>query len=116
MKNRHVVFRTLGRLRMLQWRPRLVALAAVVTLLVVVVVGPALTQLLEHRPRVRIAYNVSVVALAATAAGMVAAPLGHGDDASGVLARVGAAASAQYTVNLVLITAVVAVSSRRSIF
>ena len=84
--------------------------------LLVVVFAPALTQLLEHRPRVRIAYNVSVVALAATAAGVVAAPLGHGQDASGVLARVGAAASAQYTVNLVLITAVVAVSSRRSIF
>jgi len=33
-----------------------------------------------------------------------------------VLARVGAAASAQYAVNLMLITAVVAVSSRRSLF
>jgi diguanylate cyclase (GGDEF)-like protein/putative nucleotidyltransferase with HDIG domain len=33
-----------------------------------------------------------------------------------VLARVGAAASAQYAVNLLLITAVVAVSSRRSLF
>ena len=33
-----------------------------------------------------------------------------------MLARVGAAASAQYTVNLLLITAVVAVSARRSLF
>jgi diguanylate cyclase (GGDEF)-like protein len=83
--------------------------------LLVVFLAPAITQLLEHRPPVRIAYNVSVLALAATAAGAVSAPL-HGEGAGGVLARVGAAASAQYTVNLILITAVVAVSSRRSLF
>jgi diguanylate cyclase (GGDEF)-like protein/putative nucleotidyltransferase with HDIG domain len=84
--------------------------------LLVVVLAPAVTQLLEHRPQIRIGYNVSVVALAATAAGALSAPLGHNAGASGVLARVGAAASAQYTVNLVLITAVVAVSSHRSLF
>jgi diguanylate cyclase (GGDEF)-like protein/putative nucleotidyltransferase with HDIG domain len=84
--------------------------------LLVVVLAPAVTQLLEHRPQIRIAYNVSVVALAATAAGAISAPLSHGDDAGGVLARVAAAASAQYTVNLILITAVVAVSSRGSLF
>src|SRR5213592_2264989 len=55
--------------------------------LLVVVVAPAVTQLLEHRPPMRIAYNVSVVALAATAAGAISAPLGHGDNAGGVLAR-----------------------------
>jgi diguanylate cyclase (GGDEF)-like protein/putative nucleotidyltransferase with HDIG domain len=80
-----------------------------------VFLAPAITQLIEHRPPIRIAYNVSVLALAATAAGAVSAPL-HGEGADGVLARVGAAASAQYTVNLILITAVVAVSSRRSLF
>ena len=37
--------------------------------LLVVVLAPAVTQLLEHRPQIRIGYNVSVVALAATAAG-----------------------------------------------
>jgi diguanylate cyclase (GGDEF)-like protein/putative nucleotidyltransferase with HDIG domain len=83
--------------------------------LLVVFLAPAVTQLLEHRPPVRIGYNVSVLALAATAAGAVSAPL-TGDGASGVLAHVGAAASAQYAVNLVLITAVVAVSSHRSLF
>ena len=83
--------------------------------LLVVFLAPAITQLIEHRPPIRIAYNVSVLALAATAAGAVSAPL-HGEGADGVLARVGAAASAQYTVNLILITAVVAVSSRRSLF
>jgi diguanylate cyclase (GGDEF)-like protein len=81
----------------------------------VVFLAPAITQLLERRPPIRIAYNVSVLALAATAAGIVSAPL-HGEGAGGVLARVGAAASAQYIVNLILITAVVAVSSRRSVF
>jgi diguanylate cyclase (GGDEF)-like protein/putative nucleotidyltransferase with HDIG domain len=84
--------------------------------LLVVVLAPAVTQLLEHRPQIRIGYNVSVVALAATAAGALSAPLGHDAGASGVLARVGAAASAQYAVNLILITAVVAVSSRSSLF
>ena len=84
--------------------------------LLVVVLAPAVTQLLEHRPHIRIGYNVAVVALAATAAGALSAPLGHDAGAGGVLSRVGAAASAQYAVNLVLITAVVAVSSRRSLF
>ena len=83
--------------------------------LIVVFLAPAITQLLEHRPPIRIAYNVSVLALAATAAGAVAGPL-HGEGPGDVLARVGAAATAQYTINLVLITAVVAVSSRRSLF
>jgi diguanylate cyclase (GGDEF)-like protein/putative nucleotidyltransferase with HDIG domain len=83
--------------------------------LLVVFLAPAITQLLEHRPPVRVAYNVSVLALAATAAGAASAPL-HSDGASGVLARVGAAATAQYGVNLILITAVVAVSSHRSLF
>jgi hypothetical protein len=62
--------------------------------LMVVFLAPAITQLLEHRPPVRIAYNVSVLALAATAAGAVAGPL-HGEGPGDVLARVGAAATAQ---------------------
>ena len=83
--------------------------------LLVVFLAPAITQLMEHRPPMRVAYNVSVLALAATAAGAVSAPL-NGEGSTAVLARVGAAASAQYAVNLLLITAVVAVSSRRSLF
>jgi diguanylate cyclase (GGDEF)-like protein/putative nucleotidyltransferase with HDIG domain len=83
--------------------------------LLVVFLAPATTQLLEHRPPVRIAYNVSVLALAATAAGTVSGLL-DGNGSTGVLAHVGAAASAHYAVNLVLITAVVAVSSQRSLF
>ena len=82
----------------------------------VVVLPPTITQLLEHRPRIRVAYNASVLALAATAAGSLVGPLADHDAASGVLARIGVAASAQYTVNLVLITAVIAVTARRSVF
>jgi diguanylate cyclase (GGDEF)-like protein/putative nucleotidyltransferase with HDIG domain len=83
--------------------------------LLVVALAPAATQLLERRPPMRIAYNVSVVALAATAAAAVSTPI---DDAgaTGVLAKVAAASSAQYAVNLLLFTAVVAVSSRKSLF
>ncbi len=82
---------------------------------IVVALAPAASQLLEHRPPMRIAYNVSVVALAATAAAAVSTPI-DGDGASGVLARVGSAASAQYVVNLILFTAVLAVSLRKSLF
>jgi len=84
--------------------------------LLVVVLPPAITQALEQRPRMRIAYNVSVLALAATAAGALVAPIAEHGSASGVFARVGVAASAQYTVNLVLITAVIAVTARQSVF
>jgi hypothetical protein len=38
-KNLAVVFRPVGRLKMLQWSPRLVALAAVVTLLLIALLG-----------------------------------------------------------------------------
>jgi len=39
VKNLAVVFQPVGRLKVLQWSPRLVAIAAVVTLLLVVVLG-----------------------------------------------------------------------------
>jgi hypothetical protein len=39
VENLAVVFRPLGRLKMLQWSPRLVALAAVVALLLVALLG-----------------------------------------------------------------------------
>jgi len=39
VKNRQVVFQPVGRLKMLQWSPRLVAFAAVVVLLLVAVLG-----------------------------------------------------------------------------
>ena len=60
------------------------------------------TQLLQHRPPIRVAYNASVFALAATAAGLLVAA----DTARRRRRprRVGVAASAQYWVNLLLIT------------
>ena len=84
--------------------------------LLVVILAPAVTHLLEQKPGVRVAYNTSVLALAATAAGALVSPLSDQQGASGVLARIGVAASAQYGVNLILITAVIAVTSHRSIF
>ena len=52
--------------------------------LLVVFLAPAITQLLEHRPPIRIAYNVSVLALAATAAGAFSAPFSDAGGPSGV--------------------------------
>src|SRR5207248_10205745 len=57
--------------------------------LLVVILPPALTQLLEQRPRIRIAYNVSVLALAATAAGARVAPTSGHTGPSGGVRRVG---------------------------
>jgi diguanylate cyclase (GGDEF)-like protein len=80
---------------------------------VVAVFGaPAIAQLLEHRPLVRVSYNASVHGLAAAAGGLLIAPLG-GDDVGSVVAKVGLCALAQHAVNMVLVTAVVAASSGR---
>jgi diguanylate cyclase (GGDEF)-like protein len=81
---------------------------------VVAVFGaPAIAQLLEHRPVVRVSYNASVHGLAAGASGVLIAPLG-GDDVASVIAKVGICALAQHAVNMVLVTAVVAANSGRT--
>src|SRR5207253_11089891 len=54
--------------------------------------------------------------LPATAPGALVSPFSGQQGASGVLSRIGVSASAQYGVNLILITAVIAVTSLRSIF
>jgi diguanylate cyclase (GGDEF)-like protein/putative nucleotidyltransferase with HDIG domain len=77
----------------------------------VVFATPALMQLLERRPPTRIAYNASVFAITAAAAGWALKPL-HGDGAGMTLARVGVAASVSYVLNILLITAVVAAATR----
>jgi diguanylate cyclase (GGDEF)-like protein len=74
--------------------------------------APAVIHLLEHRPPMRVAYNASVFALGAAAAGAVIAPI-EGDRPSALLAKVALAFATQYAVNLVLISAVVARHSRR---
>ena len=79
-----------------------------------VIVGLAapIMQLLEHRPPIRVAYNASVLSIAAIAAGIAITPL-HGDAAILVLAQVVVVALTYYGVNLLLISLVVGVSATK---
>jgi len=74
--------------------------------------APVLIQFLEHRPVIRIAYNGSVFAVAAGAGGLLVSFVG-GDGTDVLTAKVAIAATTQYAINLVLISLVVARSSRR---
>jgi diguanylate cyclase (GGDEF)-like protein/putative nucleotidyltransferase with HDIG domain len=74
--------------------------------------APVLIQTLEHRPPIRIAYNGSVFAVAALVSGLLVGLIeGSGTDA--LIAKVAIASTAQYAINLVLISMVVAVTARR---
>ena len=74
--------------------------------------APVFIQTLEHRPPIRIAYNGSVFAVAALVSGLLVGLIeGSGTDA--LIAKVAIASTAQYAINLVLISLVVAVTSRR---
>ena len=76
--------------------------------------APAIMQLLEHRPLVRIAYNSCSFALAAAAAAPFVALIGGESTGTGaVVGAVAISASVQYAVNLALMSAVVARSTRR---
>jgi diguanylate cyclase (GGDEF)-like protein/putative nucleotidyltransferase with HDIG domain len=79
----------------------------------VVVATPAVMQLLDRRPPIRIAYNSFAFALTAASAGLVIAPL-HGSGPATTAVRVVVATYVCYLVNVLLITAVVARGSRRS--
>jgi len=79
----------------------------------VVCATPAVMQLIERRPPIRIAYNSSAFALTAAIAGLVIAPIGSGTPAHTV-ARVVVATYVAYIVDVLLITAVVARGNRRS--
>jgi diguanylate cyclase (GGDEF)-like protein/putative nucleotidyltransferase with HDIG domain len=72
----------------------------------------AIVQLAQHRPLQRIAFNVSVLALVALAAGALIAPI-DGGSVGAVIARVVLAATADNVVNIVLISAAIALSSRQ---
>ncbi len=74
--------------------------------------APVLIQFLEHRPPIRIAYNGSVFAVAAGAGGLLVSLIG-GQGTDALTAKVAIAATTQYAINLVLISLVVAASSRR---
>ncbi len=71
------------------------------------------TQLLQHRPAIRVVYNASVFGGAAALAGLSIQWLDT-QTVGGLVLAVGIAAFVDYWVNLLLITLVVAVHSRRS--
>ena len=76
--------------------------------------APAIMQLVEHRPLIRIAYNACSFALAAAAAApLVALIEGENTGTGAVVGAVAVSASVQYAVNLALMSAVVARSTRR---
>jgi diguanylate cyclase (GGDEF)-like protein len=80
----------------------------------VVAGGPSVTHLIGGRPPIRVAYNASMFALSAFAAGAVIDQI-HGSSAAAVVARVIVAAFVYYwIVNLALISAVLAATSDKS--
>jgi diguanylate cyclase (GGDEF)-like protein len=84
---------------------------------VIVAAGaPTLTHLLQRRPLLRVAYNGSMFALSALAAGVAVERL-HGDSVGILVARVVLCGFLYYwVVNLVLISAVLSADSGRSFF
>jgi diguanylate cyclase (GGDEF)-like protein len=79
----------------------------------VVSATPAIMQLLDRRPLIRIAYNSFAFALTAASAGLVISWIPGGSPGH-TAARVVAATYVCYLVNVLLITAVVARGTRRS--
>jgi len=70
----------------------------------------SIIQLWEHRPLQRIAFNVAVLALVALAAGALISPI-HGESVGAIFARVVVAATADYWVNMILISGAIALST-----
>jgi diguanylate cyclase (GGDEF)-like protein len=77
--------------------------------------APVIIQLSEHRPLIRIAYNGSVFACAAAIGGLLVSRI-PGDGTDALISKVGISALTQYGINLVLISLVVAITSRRAFF
>ena len=78
--------------------------------------GPTFTHLLQRRPLLRVAYNGSMFALSALAAGLAVEHV-HGGSAGILVARVVLCGFLYYwVVNLVLISAVLSADSGRSFF
>ncbi|HLX33172.1 MAG TPA: diguanylate cyclase [Gaiellaceae bacterium] len=83
---------------------------------IIVACAPSVTHLLGRRPLVRVAYNGSMFALSALAAGVTIDQL-HGHSAGALVARVIVSALVYYwIVNLVLISAVLSADSGHSFF
>jgi len=70
----------------------------------------AIVQLAQHRPLQRIAYNIAVLSLVALAAGVLIAPI-NGNNVGALVAKVVIAATADNVVNVVLISAAMALST-----
>jgi diguanylate cyclase (GGDEF)-like protein len=79
----------------------------------VVFATPALMQVVDRRPPIRIAYNSFAFAITAVVAGLVIAPI-HGERPAHTAARVVIATYVCYATNVLLITAVVARGTQRS--
>jgi diguanylate cyclase (GGDEF)-like protein len=79
---------------------------------ILLLVATATIHLLEHRPFQRIAFNVAVLAIVAAVAGALIAPI-NGDTVGALTARVVVAATADSWVNIILISAAIAVSTRQ---
>ena len=75
--------------------------------------APFAMQLADRRPLIRVTYNASVYALAAALGGLLVGGVGDREAVPSLLAAVGICAAAQYGVNLLLVSAVVARSARR---
>src|SRR5436190_17815571 len=73
-------------------------------------VATGIVQFAQHRPSERIAYNIAVLALVALGAGLLIAPV-HGDGTASTVGRVLIAATADNVVNVVLISAAMALST-----
>jgi len=78
--------------------------------------GPTVTHLIGHRPPLRVAYNGSMFALAALAAGLIVEQIPE-SSIGALIARLAVGAFVYYwVVNLVLISAVLAVSAGKPFF
>ena len=79
---------------------------------VIVAFAAPIMHLIEHRPPVRVAYNASVQAIVAAAAGFAIEPLA-GTGPHNLVAAVVVAASVHYSLNMLLISLVIAASARK---
>lgn len=78
--------------------------------------GPTVTHLIGRRPPLRVAYNGSMFALAALAGGLAIQPIPE-SSVGGLLARLAICAFIyNWVVNLVLVSAVLAIDSRKPFF
>jgi diguanylate cyclase (GGDEF)-like protein len=74
--------------------------------------APAIVQLLEHRPLERVAFNASVFAVGAGAAAVLVSIV-DGSGTAAIVSEVAISATTQYALNLILVSAAVAVTARR---